>query len=248
MASVRCVFAFAHQQGDGFRSPWHRHPCSELVLVEVGGCDFEQDGRQERVRAGSILVSKPGQVHRASNRGDSRHLCIGISGCGAEGLTPGVHAGSPALAARFGEVMAAARGGGDRLDLLAGLLAVELAAVERPGSEEADPAARARALIDAEYDRIASVAELAARVGRRPERLRAEFGQRYGESPQQALIRRRIQVACERLHLDPQPVAAIAASCGFRDPYYFTRVFTRLQGCSPTAWRARHGGRPGRAG
>lgn len=147
----------------------------------------------------------------------------------------------PAIARRFTVVVESARSGGDRLDLLAGLLALDLGAQERPGAAEIDPAAQARELIDAEYDRIVSVAELAARVGRRPDRLRAEFGLRYGESPQQALIRRRIQVACERLLLDPQPIAAIAASCGFRDPYYFTRVFSRLQGCSPTAWRARHG-------
>jgi AraC-like DNA-binding protein len=241
MASVRCVFAFRHQQEDGFRCAWHRHPCCELVLIESGGCDFEQDGRTRRVGVGSILASKPGQVHRATNRGISGHLCVGISGCGAEALAPGVHPGTPALARRFGEVFAAARGGGDRLDLLAGLLALELGAQEQPGTAEADPTTQARELIDAEYDRIVSVAELAARVGRRPDRLRAEFGERYGESPQQALIRRRIQVACERLHLDPQPIAAIAASCGFRDPYYFTRVFTRLQGCSPSAWRKRHG-------
>lgn len=241
MASVRCVFAFRHQQEDGFRCPWHRHTCTELVLIESGACDFEQDGRLHRVQPGSILISRPGQVHRATNRGVSGHLCIGISGCGAEGLSPGVRPASPAITAGFTAVAAASRRGGDRLDLLAGLLALELGAQEAPGDDEVDPAARARELIDAEYDRIASVSELASRVGWRPDRLRAEFGERYGESPQQALIRRRIQVASERLNLDPHPVAAIAASCGFRDPYYFTRLFTRIQGCSPSAWRKRHG-------
>ena len=45
--------------------------------------------------------------------------------------------------------------------------------------------------------------------------------------------------AAKRLLLAGLKVAMVAEFVGFTDPYYFTRVFTQLMGCSPTEYRRR---------
>ena len=36
------------------------------------------------------------------------------------------------------------------------------------------------------------------------------------------------------------PVAQVAAACGFSDPFYFSRCFSRHFSVSPSRWRAEH--------
>ena len=60
-----------------------------------------------------------------------------------------------------------------------------------------------------------------------------------GLTPHQWLQRYRIDKAKDQL-LDPAlTIADIAASCGFADQSHLTRVFSRLVGDSPAAWRRR---------
>lgn len=56
-----------------------------------------------------------------------------------------------------------------------------------------------------------------------------------------ALVRRRHRLAraCQLLQGSDDPVAAIARSCGFEDPAWFSRAFTAAYGCSPRDWRRR---------
>lgn len=54
-----------------------------------------------------------------------------------------------------------------------------------------------------------------------------------------AMVQQRLLLEARRLlGYTGQPVADIAAALGFDDAGYFSRVFTRQQGLSPTAYRA----------
>ncbi|RAU41480.1 MULTISPECIES: AraC family transcriptional regulator [unclassified Pseudomonas] len=67
------------------------------------------------------------------------------------------------------------------------------------------------------------------------------FKQATGMAPHTWLLHRRVERAQALLRaVPPMPMAQIAQACGFADQPHMTRVFTRLVGEPPSAWRNRH--------
>ncbi len=64
------------------------------------------------------------------------------------------------------------------------------------------------------------------------------FRVQTGQSPMAYFIDIRIRHACRLLDHSPQPVKSVAIECGYRDPYYFSRVFKKVMGSSPEKYRA----------
>jgi len=63
------------------------------------------------------------------------------------------------------------------------------------------------------------------------------FKDQTGFSPRKYLSRMRVEKACNLLHHSDLSIDQIAASCGFSDRYYFTRVFTQTMKTSPGSYR-----------
>ena len=53
----------------------------------------------------------------------------------------------------------------------------------------------------------------------------------------QAFLHRKIARACYLLEVSDLPVAEVAQRFGFDDPYYFSRVFRKITGVSPSHYR-----------
>lgn len=69
------------------------------------------------------------------------------------------------------------------------------------------------------------------------------FKSEVGISPMQYLTRFRISNACMLLREKPDmPIGQIALSVGYQDPLYFSRMFKKIRGVSPTEYRERHEG------
>jgi AraC family transcriptional regulator len=100
---------------------------------------------------------------------------------------------------------------------------------------------RARELLHARALDAPTLAEVAAEAGVPPVRLARAFRRAYGETPGDYLRRERIRRACERLASAEVSLAAIAAELGFADQSHFTRVFRKLVGITPGAWRRERG-------
>jgi AraC-like DNA-binding protein len=64
------------------------------------------------------------------------------------------------------------------------------------------------------------------------------FRVQTGRSPMAYFIDIRMRHACRLLDLSRQPVKSVAVECGYRDPYYFSRVFKKVMGSSPEKYRA----------
>ncbi len=89
------------------------------------------------------------------------------------------------------------------------------------------------------YDRALSRWEVAEAIGVSESYLSRVFRQELGISPWDYLNRYRILQAKRLLRRKSDSIKTIAPQVGFKDPAYFSRVFHKLTGLSPTAYRER---------
>lgn len=95
-----------------------------------------------------------------------------------------------------------------------------------------------------------SVAELAAAAGCSPSTLDRRVRRVFALSPQQYVLRARVDHAAGLLAGSALPLAEVAAAAGFYDQASFTRTFGRLTGETPAQFRRASGtsGTPGTSG
>lgn len=84
-----------------------------------------------------------------------------------------------------------------------------------------------------------SVQEIASHVGLSRSQLYRIFQAESGESPVDFLNRYRIHEALLLLRDAELSISQVAASTGFADPLYFSRVFKQHKGVSPSAYRTK---------
>lgn len=70
------------------------------------------------------------------------------------------------------------------------------------------------------------------------------FKQSFGESPMTYVTRQRVKLAQRLLLTTEDPICEISLTCGMYDQAHLTRVFRRVVGESPMAWRRRHADGP----
>ena len=63
------------------------------------------------------------------------------------------------------------------------------------------------------------------------------FRRQTGQSPMAYFIQLRMRLACRLLDLSGKPVKTVASEIGYRDPYYFSRIFKKSMGISPDKYR-----------
>lgn len=64
------------------------------------------------------------------------------------------------------------------------------------------------------------------------------FRRQTGQSPMAYFTHLRMRLASRLLDLSAKPVKTVASETGYRDPYYFSRVFKKSMGISPEKYRA----------
>lgn len=85
--------------------------------------------------------------------------------------------------------------------------------------------------------RSLTLQELSRHAGLSPTRYSVLFREQTGSSPVEHHIRLRMQAACHHLDTTARSVKEVAADLGYDDPYYFSRIFRKILGCSPHAYR-----------
>jgi AraC-like DNA-binding protein len=96
---------------------------------------------------------------------------------------------------------------------------------------------RAVAYLHQNYHKPLSRWEIANAIGVSENYLTHIFGRELGLSPWQYLNRYRIRQARELLRRTNDSVTAVALQVGFNDPAYFSRVFRKQVGVSPSTYR-----------
>jgi AraC family transcriptional regulator len=97
---------------------------------------------------------------------------------------------------------------------------------------------RARDLIACGYREPLRLQTLARAAALAPHHFLRAFGEAFGETPHQALTRRRLAAACALLAEGRLPVGAVALEVGFHSHSAFSRLFRAHTGLSPAAWAA----------
>ena len=85
-----------------------------------------------------------------------------------------------------------------------------------------------------------SVASMAEHIGVSETYFRRIFERIMGERPLDFLNKLRISYASEHLESGFYNIESIAEMCGFRDAKYFSTVFRRIRGVSPSEYIKTH--------
>ena len=99
---------------------------------------------------------------------------------------------------------------------------------------------RVKEIIEANLDGDISLTELARECGLSTSHFSRAFRRTMATTPHQWLLVCRIEMAKQLLRSGTSSLSEIALACGFADQSHFTRVFSRLSGISPGAWRRLH--------
>ena len=92
------------------------------------------------------------------------------------------------------------------------------------------------------YEKDISIQELAQQVNMSPSSFSKAFKKAYNTTPNQYLSSIRIEKA-KQLLSPTVPLKDVASSVGYQDEFYFSRVFKKLEGISPTIYVKQNGQR-----
>ena len=126
----------------------------------------------------------------------------------------------------------------EALGLLAEAKGQELSQTDLPHAN--DPRlARACQFVLEHINQPIQQGEVAAQVGLTPEAFARFFRRRTGRTLTEYIHRLRITQACDRLRANKESITDIAYGVGFGNLANFNRVFKRLHGMTPSAYRKR---------
>jgi AraC-like DNA-binding protein len=93
--------------------------------------------------------------------------------------------------------------------------------------------------MDTHYHLNPPLEELASKMGMAPEYFHRQFKKLFTTTPHEYMFKRRISKARNLLKKTNLQIQEIAQECGYDNPFYFSRIFTKQLGISPTEYRKR---------
>lgn len=227
-----------------------------ILMVNGGECEAFFGGGAHRLTAGGIVVYAAGEEQRYLFKSGSSSLWCHFTGTAVKeildscGLKSGVYPllRDERISDVFSKLIGRFRLPG--FEEYANVYLLQLiydiaAAAATPGKNDRTyPLLPALTYLNANYDKKISVSELAARSGYSKSGFQHKFSDVMGVSVKKYQNEIRLRCACEMLICTGNPVSEIAYSCGFDDPLYFSRIFKKYCGISPTEYRSARGLNP----
>lgn len=244
--------AEGYQWGPGVRDHYLLH------YVSSGEGTYTCGGEEYILKEGDIFLIFPSQVvqYRAADENPWEYYWVGFNGADAHRMVAmtGFHLSEPVLRGADAKATKEAllriyhsRGNTPAADVeMAGYLQLFLASLIRSrGNAPSIPGNRgylAQALryIQHNYAGAIGVSDIADFVGISRSQLYRAFETEFGQSPHEYLQKYRVSEACTLLRSGELTVAQVAGSVGFNDPLYFSRVFRRMKGYTPTAYQRKN--------
>lgn len=241
----------------GHRMARDSHDDCLLLYCTAGRGWLETDDGREDIAAGTLVVLPPGVAHRYAAdardpwslwwvhfNGEALPAMLELLGPGERrAVAIGLQAG---LVSEFRALLAAQQTGyaidawvhaAARLRVLLTLIAMKLPRAGEARSERLD-VERVTAWMREHVGRPVELSELAAATsGLSIFHFSRRFRAATGMAPIQYFIHLRMEHACRLLDLSGEPVHAVARRLGYDDPYYFSRLFRKVIGVSPSDYR-----------
>ncbi len=237
----------------------HADPFARLYGVRGGAGRFVLAGRRVALSRGDVALLPAGVPlqHHASPglelywihftaRVPAGASLFDVADCEVR-LRPADGDATAAGLARFERIvaLAGAPGPGESLERQ-GLLRLLLAPLVRRGRphwtgrlERFERFRPVLAYIDAHLAEPVDVATLAALVHLHPTYFANRFAEAFGAPPRRYLVEKRVERAQLLLQRTDDAIKTVAARVGYPDVCYFTRVFRKVTGLTPAAYRAR---------
>lgn len=237
----------------GLALPAHAHALPNLCAV-IGGSFHETWGRhQDELKVGNVL-SKPAGAEHQNAFGASGARCLNID------LRPAINTRLESIDVCLREPRVLRD---PRPSLLSADIARELSQPDEltPLAVESNVLAlvtafwrqrgrarfhgqptwlrSARDLVRDRFTEPLKIEEIARELGVSPDHLARQFREAFRCSIADYIRRCRVQCAVQSLPDLHTSLAEIALRCGFYDQSHFCRVFKRVTGMTPSAWRAR---------
>ena len=233
---------------------------AEILLILQGSGLYTVDLRRYEVAAGDVVLCNIGALHDEFPRAGEpyRTLCIGIGNLALPGLSPGSFLGdrfSPLFRRpkQFEDLKqlfcmmdcyATERANGYPILcqylMLAALELVKQMVQGRTDTAETPEDSIFRQVakfIDHHYAEDLSIERLSKMFYMSPYHLSHMFRRKTGYSVKQYLLRRRLGEAQIRLAMTQDSIQRIAEESGFDDASYFSRIFSKHVGLTPTEYR-----------
>jgi AraC family transcriptional regulator len=93
------------------------------------------------------------------------------------------------------------------------------------------------ALVEANLEGGLRITELAASARLSQSHFSRAFKAHFGRSPQRYILERRVARAQQLMLMSDCRLCDVALACGFADQAHLSRMFRRLVGAAPNAWR-----------
>ena len=223
--------------------------------VISGKGSYHADGQQYQLEAGDTFIIYPGMVvsYSADLSQPWEYCWVGFQGAEAKVLmkqtpfskkAPVVHFDPPTAIETA--IMSIYKASGSTpcsqvktIGLLYLFLSLLMEQAPCPVSDlSLEYVESAISFISHNYSGPIDVGDISSNVGISRSHLYRVFMKHMGTSPNDYLTRFRIARACELLRQSSLPVGAIAASAVYDDQLYFSRVFKKIMGVSPTRYAA----------
>ncbi|HVU38655.1 MAG TPA: AraC family transcriptional regulator [Opitutales bacterium] len=253
---------YEHCNPDYFISR-QRFPYTSIEYVISGQGVAVVDSRRHELRPGVVFAYGPNTPHEIHTHPREALVKYFISITGAEvpaRLRRGkIASGEARQLAPHAEIAGAFEAlmregqltGPNRAGLCAALLEFLLLKIEDTATITAHSNERAReaflrckAYIDAESESLHTLGQIARAVGAETSSVCRWFRRYEGISPYQYLLRRRMNLAAERLVEQGGLVKETASRFGFADPFHFSHQFKAVHGISPSQLLRYSRGRP----
>jgi AraC-like DNA-binding protein len=227
----------------------------QLVYVTRGRGVYISDERESKVEEGTVIAIFPEVRHAYHPEPETgwEEYWVGFKGASVDRLSAsGFHKPEhplfriglqPSILAIFEDIFRSVRAQAPFYQLRAGaliyLLLAEIHSMERISEQQGDTerlVERAKFLMHENIYGTLDLDEIGERLGASRARFYEAFKSYTGMTPYQYFINLKINRAKELLGQDGASVKEAAFRLGFEDPYYFSRLFRKKTGLSPSAW------------
>ncbi len=241
---MKLEFAFNTCQATDHICRMHTHKALELVYyVEGDGFTTVRNSRY-RVERHVFTITPSGVLHDQENNTNVTSLCFGMTGSGLEELEGGWRDRDGSLLNACERLLTEINSDFEFTDIVRDGIMREIGGLVRracsakaPADPKAELVGRAISIIRTSSGKL-SVADLSEKLFISKDYLRHLFLEYSDNSPIQHIINARIEKAKTLLlTCHSHTISQISEECGFDNPYYFSRLFKKITGATPTQFR-----------